>query len=123
MIETLLNARLRAITENVYPNVAPLTYRSPCVVYQRLDTETISDISGEEVAQAFVTFQLAISSPIFGEAKLLARAVRNNLKSWQSDDVQAVSWINESVAVDSSTDVVLHRVLLFFRFICNEAAD
>jgi len=119
MIETLLNARLKTIAANVYPNVAPLNYKTPCVVYQNIDTETFNDLDGF-ADQRFVTFQLSISSPNFGEAKLLAHAVRNSLRDWREDGVSAVSWINEHAMVDDTTDTTLHRVLLFFKFFADE---
>ncbi|MDG2532070.1 DUF3168 domain-containing protein [Sphingomonas sp. HITSZ_GF] len=119
MIETLLANRLETVAANVYPDVAPMSYQTPCVVYQRIDTETINDLDGGS-DQAFVTFQISISSPRILEAKILARNVRNSLRTWIDDDVEAVSWINEHSTVDNSTDVALHRVLLFFRFFCAE---
>ena len=115
MIEPLLGDRLETVTANVYATVAPTNYLTPGVVYQRLQTEAIGDLDGL-AEEAFITFQLSISSPVFGEAKLLARAIRNNLRDWQDDTVQAVSWIDEIAAVDNSTETPLHRVLLFFRF-------
>lgn len=119
MIETLLAARLKTIAANVYPNVAPANYKTPCVVYQRLETETINDLEGFS-DQTFVTFLLSISSTVFGEAVLLARTIRNNLRAWHDDDVQAVSWLNEIVSVDNSTETELHRVMLFFKFYSDE---
>jgi hypothetical protein len=115
MIEAKLNARLMTLSPNVYPNVAPANYRTPCAVYQRLETETFNDLESYS-DEAFVTFQVSISSPIYKEAITLARAIRNNLRDWQEDGVQAASWLNEVVAVDDTTDVTLHRIMLFFKF-------
>lgn len=114
-MEHLLAARLKTITPNVYPNVAPTDYKTPCVVYQTLETETFNDLEGYS-DQAFVTVQLSISATVFGDAKRLARSIRENLGAWDDDQVQAVSWLNETVAVDNSTATSLHRVMLFFKF-------
>lgn len=115
MIETLLAARLKMAAVNVYPNVAPTNYKTPCVVYQRLETETFNDLDGYS-DQTFVTFQLSISSTTYSDALTLARAVRDNLKSWQDENVRAVSWLNEVSSFDNSTETELHRVMLFFKF-------
>lgn len=119
MFETRLADRLENITPNVYPNVAPTDYQTPCVVYQVLDTEPFNDLDGFGI-EAFVTVQLSISSTRFGEAKQLARKIRENLAEWQQDDVQSVAWINETVAVDNTTATTLHRVMLFFKFLAAE---
>lgn len=115
MIETRLADRLETITPHVYPNVAPTDYKTPCVVYQVLDTEPFNDVDGY-TDEAFVTVQLSISSTKFSEAKTLAREIRENLRDWDDGQVQTVSWINETVAVDNSTSTTLHRVMLFFKF-------
>lgn len=116
MIETLLTARLKTLTPNVYPNFAPTNYKTPCIVYQRLDTEAMNDFDNGVQDEGFVTFQFAISSTVFGEAKMMARNVRNSLRDWKEPEVQAVSWIDEHVMGDDSTETVLHRVLVFFKF-------
>lgn len=115
MIEKLLTARLKTLTLNVYPNAAPTDYKTPCVVYQVLDTETFNDLDSF-ASDAFVTIMLAISSPVYSEAKTLAASVRNNMQEWNEDGVQSVSWIDETNAVDNTTATTLHRVMLFFKF-------
>lgn len=115
MIETRLADRLETITPHVYPNVAPTDYKTPCVVYQVLETEPFNDFDGFST-EAFVTVMLAISSTKISEAKSLARSIVNNLRDWDDGQVQTVSWINETAAVDNSTSTTLHRVMLFFKF-------
>lgn len=115
MFEPRLASRLATIAENVYPNVAPENYATPAVVYQLLDSDPVNDLDGFG-DETFVTVQLAISSTKFGEAKALARSIRRDLANWNDDKVVVLSWLNEVVAVDNSTDTTLYRVVLFFRF-------
>lgn len=115
MIETRLADRLGAITPHVYPNVAPKSYKTPCVVYQVLETEPFNDLDGFST-EAFVTVMLSISATKISEAKALGRVMINDLREWDDDHVQTVSWINETAAVDNSTSTTLHRVMLFFKF-------
>lgn len=114
-MESHLTARIKVLTPNVYPNVAPKKYSTPCVVYQLLDTETFNDLSGYST-DTFKTFQLAVSSPIYAEAQALAAAVRQSLSGWSTNSVKSVSWLDEVAAVDNTTDVTLHRFILIFRF-------
>lgn len=118
-MDKLLTARLKSITPNVYPNVAPITYKLPCVVYQVIDTDTLNHLEGY-ADEAFVTMQLSVSSTVYGEAKTLARSIRNNLRDWDEGTVRTVSWINETSTVDNSTETELHRFLLFFKFYTTE---
>lgn len=115
MFEKLLTARLKTLTPHVYPNAAPTDYKTPCVVYQVMDTETFNDFDGFS-GDSFVTIMLAISSPVYGEAKALAAAVRENMEDWNEEGVQSVSWIDETGGADNSTAVMLHRIMVFFRF-------
>jgi len=115
MFEEMLYSRLSTVAQNVYPNVAPNNYKTPCAVYQVLETETFNDLDGYS-PEAFVTVQISVSSTVYKEAKTLARAIRNDLRDWQRDEVSAASWMNEVVAVDNSTDITLHRIMLFFKF-------
>ncbi len=115
MINKLLTARLKTLTPHVYPNAAPTDYKTPCVVYQVIDTETFNDLDSFS-NEAFVTVMLAISSPVYGDAKALAAAIRQNMESWNDEGTQSVSWINETSAVDNTTATMLHRIMLFFKF-------
>lgn len=115
MIDKPLTARLKTLTPNVYPNAAPTTYKTPCVVYQVIDTETFNDLDSFS-NEAFVTVMLAISSPVYGDAKALAAAIRQNMQSWNDDGVQSASWIDETSGVDNTTSTMLHRIMLFFKF-------
>ena len=116
MIEQHLYARLKTVAANVYPNVAPLNYKTPAVIYQRIDTEPMGDLDVGVATEGFVTFQVSVSAPVFGDAMTLARAIKSNLATWENDEVQSVSWLNEHPMTDDTTDVTLHRVLLFFKF-------
>lgn len=119
-IEALITARLKTVTPNVYVNVAPLKYLTPCCAYQLIETETLRDLSDDEQNEGWVTLQFAISSPIYSQAKTLARSIRNSLKAWEHEDISAAVWIDEVAGVDNSTDTALHRILLFFKFDVSE---
>lgn len=116
MFEKLLTARLRTVVTNVYPLVAPMNYKTPCAVYQRLDTEAIEDLSGD-ISEEFVTFQVAISSTDYSEALTIAQAVRQSIVEWQDDSIDVMSFVNETMGVDNSTETALYRALLFFRIL------
>ena len=118
MIDTLLNARLKTITANVYPNVAPIDYALPCAVYQVLQTEVVTDLDGSIAYEGYVTVQISISSEKYGQAKLIARSIRNSLIAWDSPEIQATEWIDEHMMADTTTQSTIHRALLFFKFFC-----
>ncbi len=118
MIDTLLHARLKTIAPNVYPNVAPLDYSLPAVVYQLIDTETITDLDGTINDEGYLTFQISVTSDKYAAAKLLARNIRNSVIAWEDPNIQAVAWINEHMMADTTTQHTLHRALLFFKFFC-----
>lgn len=118
-MDKLLTARLKSFTPNVYPNVAPLNYKLPCVVYQVIDTDVLTHLEGE-AKESFVTMQLAVSSTVNGEAKSLAKSIRKDLTDWDDGKVQTVARINETAMVDSSEGNDIHRFLLFFKFYTTE---
>lgn len=116
MIDQLLNARLKTCITNVYPSVAPTAYALPCAVYQLLETQVTTDLDGSVGDEGFVTFQISISSESYGQAKILARAIRNSLIIWKENGVETVEWLDEHMMADTTTQATLHRALLFFKF-------
>lgn len=118
MIDALLTSRLKTFTANVYPNVAPPDFALPCAVYQFLQTEVITDLDGSIQDEGYVTVQISVSSQSYGQAKLLARSIRNSLIAWESPDIQATEWIDEHMVADTTQQDTIHRALLFFKFFC-----
>lgn len=116
MFETKLVARLKAVAANVYPLVAPLNYKSPAVVYNCVNVDPTRNIDEDLEDTSFMDFQIDVYSTSFLEAKTLARTIRNNLKAWQDDDVQAVAYIDEKGSVDNTTQTQLYRVMTFYKF-------
>lgn len=120
MIEELLYARLKTHAANVYPLAAPKAYQRPCVVYNRVATEMVEDLefSDGSDAQSFITFQIDVYSDSFLQAKTLARTIKKNLRVWRDLDVKVLAWTDEHSTVDTTTELSLYRVMMFFKLFC-----
>jgi hypothetical protein len=120
MIEETLYARLKTQAANVYPLVAPKAYQRPCVVYNRVATEVVQDLDLDDGTdqKTFLTFQIDVYSESFFQAKTLARAIKKNLRQWRDLDVQAVAWTDEHSTSDTTTELTLFRVMMFFKLFC-----
>ena len=118
MIEEKLYARLQTVAANVYPLVAPLGYNSPAVVYNRVGTDSVRDLTDDAQTKSFVTFQIDTYSPRYLEAETLARTIRNNLKAWEDPDVELVAYTDKHSSVDNTTQTQLYRVMTFFQVFC-----
>ena len=109
MLEAALVARLSTLAPNLYPIEAPKNYATPCVVYNRLLTKPVVDLSNE-YDNAWVYEQIDIYDPDYMAVIALGEQVRKSLTKWHDDDVQAVIWEDEQHFVDTTTETTLYRV-------------
>ena len=116
MIETLLYNKLKAITANVYPLVAPTNYETPAIIYNRIGMDPTRTVDDDPQTEGWVDFQVDTYSPRFLEAKTVGRQVTNLLKAWKDSDVRSASWTEEEHTVDDTTAVDLYRVRIQMRF-------
>lgn len=116
MFESALVARLDPIISNLYPGVAPLDFAPPCAVYQVSNSQPYNDLS-DDIDVSLKTLHIDVYSPSYLTSLTLAKAIRSNLVSWHDDDVQAVTWIDESDIVDETTELKLYRRALVFHVV------
>jgi hypothetical protein len=111
MLEAALVARLSTLAPNLYPLEAPLNYEQPCVVYNRLMTKPVEDLS-PIYENAWIYVQVDVYDEDFLTAKQLAEDIRKNLTAWSDQDVQCVKWQDEQDGIDTTTKVTLYRTML-----------
>jgi hypothetical protein len=122
MIEMKLVERLMTVAENVYPLSAPLDYKRPAVIYNRIDTDTVDDLDewdGED-SDSFVTFQIDVYSTNFMEAKTLARKIKKNMKLWRDEDARVTAIMDEKTMDDNTSQTALFRVMAVYKVFCTD---
>lgn len=122
MIEMKLVERLHTVADNIYPLSAPLEYKRPAVIYNRVDTETVDDLDdwdGED-EDCFVTFQIDVYSTSFMEAKTLSRQIKKLMKTWRDDDAQCTAYMDEKSMDDNTSQTSLYRIMSVYKVFCTD---
>lgn len=114
MLEAKLNARMKALNIKVYPTVASVSFKVPCAIITRADTEVVADLDGDGDAE-IVTIQVDVYSKDIVEAATLARVIRNNMRAWDDDEVEYISMPVMEAAGEASEDLTLHRNVAHYR--------
>jgi len=113
MLEATLFKRLKTLAPNLYPGAAPEKYKTPAVIYNRIDTDPARDLDGE-TGQSFIIAQIDVYDRDYLTSKNVAKNIRVNLTAWEGDEVQAVSWVGENDSIDNTTPVSLYRTRMTF---------
>lgn len=113
MFAIALTNRLETLAPNLYPIVAPLDYERPAVIYNIINTDPVSDLdSGADLA--FIKLRIDVYDASYIDSKTLAKAIRDDLEAWMDDDVEGVTWTDETDMIDDTTDLRLYRTMLTF---------
>jgi hypothetical protein len=119
MLEVKLCDRLLTVCPNVYPGAAPVGYKRPCVIYNRISTDPTRNLDDDDET-ATVTFQIDVYSALQTEALQLSANIRANMKAWQDPDIECVAYTSRQSMIDNTTEVQLFREMTFFELFAND---
>lgn len=111
MLEAALVQRLAPLAPYLYPLRAPKNYAQPCTIYNLLHCDPVRSVDSGASEWAHYVVQIDTYSESYKTAHDLARAIRDNLVEWTSDDVQSVAWTGTTPMIDDTTDVALFRAM------------
>jgi hypothetical protein len=114
MLEAALVTRLAEVAPNMYPIDAPKDYTTPCVIYRRLHTNPVRDISTSTVSGYWIALEIDVYDPDYLTARALAKDIELSLSSWDDADANSCSITNDIDDIDTKTEVTLYRVFMTF---------
>lgn len=120
MIDQLLVQRLCPFAPNLHPLRAPKNFKQPCVIYNLLHCDPVRSVDSGASDLAFYVYQIDVYDESYVTAHEVARAIRDDMVEWTSDDVQSVSWTGTTPMIDDTTEVALFRAMSTY-LICASA--
>lgn len=113
MADQLIFDRLRSHCPHVYPGAAPQGYSEPCIVYNMIGLDPSRDL-GDADDTAVMTYQIDVYSTRKTVATQMARAIRDDIKSWDDHQLQCMAYTNRADFIDQTTETKLYRVMQLF---------
>ncbi|ATI54168.1 DUF3168 domain-containing protein [Sphingomonas melonis] len=119
MIDAQLVERLNTLAPNMYPLKAPKNYEQPCVIYNLLHVDPVRSVDSGASDRAYLIYQIDVYDESYTKASTLAKAIRDDLVEWVSEDVQSVAWTGATQTIDDTTEVALFRTMMTFLIFAN----